>query len=98
LARPSPLLLYAAEATLIHPTSRKSASLIHILHCPGPRLMSIAVSDRLPSGSSLENSWKRTILAQVWPTLGQLAGVVMEPEVARVCDMVYGYLLSIRKE
>jgi hypothetical protein len=23
---------------------------VHILHCPGPRIMSIAVSDRLPSG------------------------------------------------
>ena len=50
MARPSPLLLYAAEATLIHPTSRKSASRIHILHSPGPRLMSIVDSDRLPSG------------------------------------------------
>jgi hypothetical protein len=50
LAGPSPLLLHAAEATLIHPTSRKSASRIHILHSPGPSLMSIAVSDRPPSG------------------------------------------------
>jgi hypothetical protein len=23
---------------------------VHILHCPGPRIMSIAISDRLPSG------------------------------------------------
>jgi hypothetical protein len=45
-----------------------------------------------------EHSLTDAILGRVWPTLGRLARVVTKPEVARVCDTVCTWPLSIRRE